>query len=133
MTQPVMEVPPREGPAAALPAKAHGRRAQTIQRTLMILARAVGRKLNVEVRVGGTEAKTDGECRPEPDVAFDADPAMMQVDKTLDQSQADSGAGLPPRGRRIHLIEALKYVRQVIRRNSGAVVAHAKPGPALVV
>lgn len=50
---------------------AHSRGARTIQGALPIVARAIGRRMNVEVQIGGNEAKTDGRVIRLPALPFD--------------------------------------------------------------
>lgn len=50
---------------------APSRRALTIQGALPIVARAIGRRMNVEVEIGGNEAKTDGRRIRLPTLPFD--------------------------------------------------------------
>lgn len=50
---------------------AHSRGARTIQGALPIVARAIGRRMNVEVQIGGNEAKTDGRVIRLPTLPFD--------------------------------------------------------------
>lgn len=50
---------------------APSRRARTIQGALPIVARAIGRRMNVEVEIGGNEAKTDGRRIRLPTLPFD--------------------------------------------------------------
>lgn len=65
-------VPSPKPPAPHAPASGVlGRRARTIQGALPIVARSIGRQLNVEVQIGGNEAKTDGRVITLPTLPFD--------------------------------------------------------------
>ncbi|MGH8238754.1 MAG: VWA domain-containing protein [Steroidobacteraceae bacterium] len=65
-------VPSPESPAPAAPASRRAmRQARTIQGALPIVARSIGRQLNVEVQIGGSEAKTDGRVITLPTLPFD--------------------------------------------------------------
>lgn len=52
------------------------RLARTIQGALPIVARAIGRRMDVEVRIGGHEAKTEGRIVQLPTLPFDEDPEV---------------------------------------------------------
>lgn len=61
----------RPGTSGDQTANSPSRRARTIQGALPIVARAIGRRMNVEVEIGGTEAKTDGHRIRLPALPFD--------------------------------------------------------------
>lgn len=55
----------------ASPVRGSTRRARTIQGALPIVARGIGRRMNVEVQIGGHEASTDGRRITLPTLPFD--------------------------------------------------------------
>lgn len=60
-----------EGSRNPLTPEAHSRRTHTIQGALPIVARAIGRRMNVEVQIGGSEAATHGRVIKLPTLPFD--------------------------------------------------------------